>query len=211
MNFRDIIDKYYEASLESNHRIHRGICNKVIKKYPDLIDMIEETAIEIVNNSEGEILEIIENCEDVFELEKEITDYLLTEIVASYFTGFIWHYVVQNHKKISKMIDSGAFDNEKVLTEDDFIRYNIEVEKILFEEDIDCSEKIRRISEGYGIEFDGILESEGERLMRNEIVLSYAVSGEDFPDYIQDFLKRKKLDDLPKHKLITTARMNLIP
>jgi len=109
------------------------------------------------------------------------------------------------------MIDSGAFDNEKVLTEDDFIRYNIEVEKILFEEDIDCSEKIRRISEGYGIEFDGILESEGERLMRNEIVLSYAVSGEDFPDYIQDFLKRKKLDDLPKHKLITTARMNLIP
>lgn len=211
MHLRDIIDKYYEKSLESNHRIHRGICNRVMKQYPDLIDLIEETALEVVNNSEDELLDIIHNCEDPYELEKELSDYLITEIVASYFTGFIWHYVVKNHKKIEKMIENGEFDKEKILTEDDFAKYNIEIEKILFEEHIDCGEKIKKISEFYGIDFDGEIESDGERLIRNEIILSYAVAGEDFPDYIQNFFKRKKLDDIPKHKIITMARMNLIP
>jgi len=207
---RDIIDKYYESSLESNHKIHRGICHKIMKEYPDLIDLIEETAIEIVNNNESEILDIVQNCEDIFELEKEINEFIMGEIVASYFTGFIWHYVVKNWKKIKEMINSGAFDNEKVLTEDEFLEYNIELEKILFEGS-NCSIKIKELSEKYGIEIQDELESEGEKLMRNEILLSYAISGEEFPDYIKEFLKSNRIDDVPKHKLITMARMNLIP
>ncbi|MEQ8188932.1 MAG: hypothetical protein ABRQ39_13255 [Candidatus Eremiobacterota bacterium] len=211
MYLRDIIEKYYDASLKSNHKIHRGLCNKVMKEYPDLIDLLEETAIEIVSNNEAEILDIIEGCEDVFELEEEINDFLVSEIVASYFTGFIWHYVVQNKEQIDEMIKNGAFDNEEVLTEDDFIKYNVEVEKILFDEDTNFGERIKDLSGKYGIEFEDELDSEGAKLTRSEIILSYAISGEDFPDYIENFLKRKKLDDIPKHKIITMARMNLIP
>jgi len=182
-----------------------------MKEYPDLIDLLEETAIEIVSNNESEILDIIEGCEDVFELEEEINDFLVSEIVASYFTGFIWHYVVQNKEQIDEMIKNGAFDNEEVLTEDDFIKYNVEVERILFDEDTNFSERIKELSGKYGIEFEDELDSEGAKLTRSEIILSYAISGEDFPDYIENFLKRKKLDDIPKHKIITMARMNLIP
>ncbi|OQA13273.1 MAG: hypothetical protein BWY64_03702 [bacterium ADurb.Bin363] len=211
MYLRDIIEKYYEASLKSNHRIHRGLCNKIMKEYPDLIDLLEETAIEIVSSNESEILDIIQDSEDIFELEQNISDFLVSEIVASYFTGFIWHYVVQNKEKIEEMITTGVLDQEDILTEDDFIKYNTEVERILFEEDIYCSEKIKEISEKYGIEFEEELDSDGEKLTRNEIILSYAISGEDFPDYIHMFLERKKLDDIPRHKLITMARMNLIP
>ncbi|HPZ09201.1 MAG TPA: hypothetical protein PL110_13910, partial [Candidatus Eremiobacteraeota bacterium] len=177
MYLRDIIEKYYEASLKSNHRIHRGLCNKIMKEYPDLIDLLEETAIEIVSSNESEILDIIQDSEDIFELEQNISDFLVSEIVASYFTGFIWHYVVQNKEKIEEMITTGVLDQEDILTEDDFIKYNTEVERILFEEDIYCSEKIKEISEKYGIEFEEELDSDGEKLTRNEIILSYAISG----------------------------------
>jgi len=87
----------------------------------------------------------------------------------------------------------------------------VEVERILFDEDTNFSERIKELSGKYGIEFEDELDSEGAKLTRSEIILSYAISGEDFPDYIENFLKRKKLDDIPKHKIITMARMNLIP